>query len=363
MEHIDTLVIGAGAAGLALGYRLRRAGRDFLIVDGGDRVGDCWRERYDSLRLFSRPRYSSLPGLPIGTKHVPSRDEMADYLESYVERMHLPVRCGVRVTSVMTDGQRFQITTSQGSMTANNVVVATGAHRRAIVPPLAAQVDPEIRQLHSVDYRNPAQFAPGGVLVVGAANSGTDIALDAVAAGHPTYLAGRHPGQTPIDIDGVRSTIMVPFLMFAFRNVLTLKTPMGRKAYEASRGHGLMLIRNKLADLDAAGIIRVGRIEEVREGRPVTVDGMTPPINTIVWCTGSTPDHRFLEVPVFGPNGEVMHERGVSAVPGLFFLGLDFMYAMASGTIQGFDRDARYLMRHLRAAQSAPSQTAAVAAL
>ncbi|MGN6160759.1 MAG: flavin-containing monooxygenase, partial [Marmoricola sp.] len=200
----------------------------------------------------------------------------------------------------------------------------------------------------SLDYRNPAQFAPGGVLVVGAANSGTDIALDAARAGHPTYLAGRHPGQTPVDIDGIRGTIMIPFLMFAFRNVLTLRTPMGRKAYEEHRGHGLMLIRNKLADLDAAGINRIGRVEAVENGRPVTVDGVTPPINTIVWCTGSIADHRFLELPAFGEDGEILQERGVSPVPGLYFLGLDFMYAMASGTIQGFDRDARYLMKQFR---------------
>jgi len=352
MEHIDTLVIGAGAAGLAMGYRLQRAGRDFLIVDGAERIGDCWRERYDSLRLFSRPKYSSLPGMRIGTKHVPSRDEMADYLESYTQKTHLPVRCGVKVTSVMTDGDGFQVTTTDGVIGADNVVVATGAHRRAVLPAIAEQVSSGIRQLHSLDYRNPSQFAPGGVLVVGAANSGTDIALDAAAAGHPTYLAGRHPGQTPIDIDGVRGTIMVPFLMFAFRNVLTLKTPMGRKAYAESRGHGLMLIRNKLADLQAAGITRLGRIEEIRDGRPVTVDGTIPPINTIVWCTGSTPDHRFLEVPAFGTNGEVLQERGVSPVPGLYFLGLDFMYAMASGTIQGFDRDARHLLKHLRPASA-----------
>ncbi|MGN6722429.1 MAG: flavin-containing monooxygenase, partial [Marmoricola sp.] len=297
MEHIDTLVIGAGAAGLAMGHHLQRAGRDFLIVDGGGRVGDCWRERYDSLRLFSRPKYSSLPGRRIGTRHVPSRDEMADYLESYAQELGLPVRCGVRVTSVMQGDDGFLVTTSEGDLTARNVIVATGAHRRAVVPSIAADVDPAIRQLTSLEYRNPSQFAPGGVLVVGAANSGTDIALDAAAAGHPTYLAGRHPGQIPVDIDGIRGTIMVPFLMFAFRNVLTLKTPMGRKAHAQSRGHGLKQIRNKLADLEAAGINQIGRVEELRDGRPVTVEGVTPPVNTIVWCTGSIADHRFLEVP------------------------------------------------------------------
>jgi putative flavoprotein involved in K+ transport len=182
---------------------------------------------------------------------------------------------------------------------------------------------------------------------VGAANSGTDIALDAAAAGHDTYLAGRHPGQIPIDIDTPRGRRFIPMVMFVFRHVLTLRTPMGRKVYARHRDHGVNLVRNKLADLDAAGITRVGRIERVEHGRPIPSQGDLPQVNTVVWCTGSRGDYRFLEVPAFDEDGRPRHHRGISTVPGLYFLGMPFQFALASEQIQGLDRDARYLLRQL----------------
>ena len=344
----ETIVIGAGAAGLAMGYRLKAAGADFLILDGDERVGDTWRQRYDSLRLFSPPKFASLPGWRIPTATFPDRTEMADYLEAYAERFELPVRTGTRVLAVESDGAGFRVRTNHGELTAARVVVATGAHRRPKLPELSAQLAPSIRQLHSLEYRNPAQLAPGGVLVVGAANSGTDVALDAAAAGHPTWIAGRHPGQVPIDIDTPRGQRITPIVMFVFRHVLTLRTPMGRKVRAKSLGHGVNLVRNKLADLDAAGISRIGRIEAVRDGRPVTAEGVRPDITNVIWCTGSDPDHAFLPTAAFDTDGLPRHVRGVSAIPGLYFLGLDFQFALASGTIQGFDRDARHLLRMMR---------------
>jgi putative flavoprotein involved in K+ transport len=345
---IDTVVIGGGQAGLAMGYHLRRTGRSFVILDADERVGDCWRRRYDSLRLFSLPRYASLPGWPIPVRGFATRDEFADYLQAYAERFALPVRGGERVSSVIQEGDRLLVTATGGSFLADNVVVATGAHQRPTVPLLGADLDPEIRQLTSVDYRSPAQFGRGAVLVVGAGNSGTDVALDAAAAGHHVLLAGRHPGQVPFDIDGRSGRVLVPLVMFVFRHVLTLRTPMGRKAHAGSQGHGVGLIRNKLADLDAAGVQRIGRIERVIEGMPATADGPGLDVGTVVWCCGSTADHRFLELPVFDEHGRPKHERGVSEVPGLMFLGLHFQYALASEQIQGVSRDARYLVKHLR---------------
>jgi putative flavoprotein involved in K+ transport len=350
-----TIVIGAGAAGLALGYRLKAAGEDFLILDADERVGDTWRQRYDSLRLFSLPKFASLPGWRMPASTFPNRIEMADYLEAYAKRFELPVRTGTRVLAVETDGAGFRIRTNHGELTARNVVVATGAHRRPKLPALSAQLAPGIRQLHSLEYRSPAQLAPGGVLVVGAANSGTDVALEAAAAGHPTWIAGRHPGQVPIDIDSPRGQRIVPVIMFVFRHVLTLRTPMGRKVRATSLGHGVNLVRNKLADLDAAGVTRIGRIEEVRDGRPVTTDGVAPDVANVVWCTGSDPDHAFLPADAFDTDGTARHRRGVSTVAGLYFLGLDFQFALASGTIQGFDRDARYLLRLMRRTGKRPA--------
>ncbi|MEU8221760.1 NAD(P)/FAD-dependent oxidoreductase [Kribbella sp. NPDC048915] len=349
METVGTVVIGAGQAGLAMGYYLRRARIDFVVLEGNDRVGECWRKRYDSLRLFSLPRYASLPGLRIGTADCPNRDEMANYLEQYVDHHQLPVRTGVRVTRLTRDDDGFLVETTSGTWRADNVVVAAGMHSVPRWPAFAAEVDPSTRQLHSLEYRNPSQFADGTVLVVGAANSGTDIALEAVKT-HRTVLAGRHPGQVPVDIDSRAGHLLTPIVMFLFKYVLTRGTPMGRKAIANAVRNGLPLTRNKLEHLDAAGIQRVERIVEVREGKPVTSDGkVLDGIGTVVWCTGSDPDHRWIELPVFDEHGWPRHERGVSTdVPGLAFLGLDFQYTIASASIQGVDRDARFLVRHLR---------------
>ena len=348
--RVRTVVVGGGQAGLTMGYHLRRTGDDFVILEGSPRIGDSWRARWDSLRLFSLPRYASLPGLRIPVSGCATRDDMADYLEQYASHFELPVRTGERVLRVRRHGPGFLVSSTAGNYLAERVVVTTGAHQRPRIPALADDLDPSIRQLHSIGYRNPGQLAPGGVLVVGAANSGTDIALEAAAAGHPTWIAGRHPGQVPIDIDSRRAKVAVPLIMFAFRHVLTLRTPMGRKARRQSLDHGVQLVRNKLADLDAAGVSRIGRITEVRNGRPVTADGDSPSIATVVWCTGSEPDHAFLDLPASGADGRPVHYRGVAAEPGLYFLGLDFQFALASATIQGLDRDARYLVKQMRRA-------------
>jgi putative flavoprotein involved in K+ transport len=345
MNRVGTVVVGAGQAGLAAGYYLRD---DFVILEANERVGDCWRQRYDSLRLFSLPRYASLPGLRIGTRDCPTRDEMAEYLERYVVHHQLPVRTGVRVTRLSRDDDGFLVETTAGDCRADRVVVAAGMHSTPRWPAFAGELDPSIRQLHSLDYRNPAQLADGTVLVVGAANSGTDIALEAVKT-HRTLLAGRHPGQVPVDIDSTIGHLFTPVVMFLFKYVFTRRTPMGRKAIANALVNGLPLTRNKLEHLEAAGIERIGRIAGVRDGRPVTADGdALEDVTTVVWCTGSDPDHGWIDLPVFDADGRPRHQRGVSTdVPGLGFVGLDFQYAIASASIQGVDRDARFLVRQL----------------
>jgi len=353
---IGTVVIGGGQAGLATGYHLARHGEPFVILDSGPQVGDSWRRRYDSLRLFSFPRYASLPGWRIPVDGFPTRDEMADYLQRYAERFALPVRTGVRVNSVSRRGEQFLVDTDHGGYLADQVVVATGTHERARRPEWTDALDPAIRQLHSVEYRNPSQLAPGKVLVVGAGNSGTDIALEA-ARTHPTWLAGRHPGQVPVDIDSPRARAVIPIVMFVFRHVLTLRTPMGRAQRQQVLGHGAALVRNKIEDLQAAGITRVGRIVGVRNGLPVAEELGPLDISTVVWCTGSDADYSWLHLPVIDSDGRPRQHRGVcEAEPGLYFMGLDFQFALASATIQGVDQDARYIVRRLRRrARDAPT--------
>ena len=345
---IGTVVIGGGQAGLVTGYYLARHGEPFVILEGTARVGESWRQRYDSLRLFSFPRYASLPGWRIPVDGCPTRDEMADYLERYTERFDLPVRTGVRGEQDVPARRAFP-----------------GGHRSRLLPrrsggggnrlPSTGQHTGVGRPARSGDQAGPfgglpesVQLAPGNVLVVGAGNSGTDIALEA-ARTHPTWLAGRHPGQVPVDIDSPRARAVIPIVMFVFRHVLTLRTPMGRAQRQQVLGHGAALVRNKIEDLQAAGITRVGRIVGVRNGLPVAEELGPLDISTVVWCTGSDADYSWLHLPVIDSDGRPRQQRGVcEAEPGLYFMGLDFQFALASATIQGVDQDARYVVRRLR---------------
>ena len=352
VESIPTVIIGGGQAGLAIGYHLQRAGEQFVILDANARIGD-WRNRWDSLRLFSVLRYSSLPGWPMQVHSFPTHKEMGDYLEAHAQHFDLPVRSGVRVERLSrsdvpdqlspVDGG-FRVETSHGELRANRVVVATGGYQTPVVPDFADELAPGIQQLHSCAYRNPGQL-DGTVLVVGAGNSGAEIALESIRAGYPTWLSGRHPGQVPFRIETRMARVLVPILMFVFRRVLTLDTPLGRKIRGSAIMHGTPLVRTKLSDLQAAGVHQVGRIAGVRNGLPVTVDGVELQLQTVVWCTGYRPDYSWIDLPVTDAEGHPITTRGVSPVTGLYFIGLEFQYAAASSTIQGLDQDARYLMR------------------
>jgi len=358
-EYVPTVVIGGGQAGLAIGYHLQRAGEQFVILEANQRIGDSWRKRWDSLRLFSFPKYASLPGWRMRQAGFPTKNDMADYLEAYAEHFALPVRTGVRTERLARHGDGFVLTTNSGEIYADRVVIASGGYLDPYVPGFAAELDPDIRQLHSVQYRNPSQFVDGEVLIVGAGNSGAEIALDAVRSGHRTWLAGRHPGQVPIRIESRQAKYVVPLIMFMFRRVLTLNTPMGRKARGPALEHGNPLVRTKVEDLDAAGVSRIPRIAGIQDGKPVTTEGQTLDPKTVVWCTGFRPDYGWIELPIVGADGHPVHDRGVSPEPGLFFMGLEFQFSVASATIQGLDQDARYLMRWLRNSPATPHTQAA----
>ncbi|HET6569762.1 MAG TPA: NAD(P)/FAD-dependent oxidoreductase, partial [Rhodothermales bacterium] len=202
-EHVDTIVIGAGQAGLAAGYYLARRGHDFLILEHNVRLGENWRKRWDSLRLFTPAIYSSLPGMPFPSApyHLPGKDEVAAYLEAYAARFGLPVRLNTMVNAVRHEGDRFGVYTDGGLLTARNVIVATGAFQTPALPSFAADIDPTITQVHSSGYRNPEQLPPGPVLVVGAGNSGAQIALE-LAASREVWLAGPDVGHLPRRILG-----------------------------------------------------------------------------------------------------------------------------------------------------------------
>jgi putative flavoprotein involved in K+ transport len=347
VEQFEVVVIGGGQAGLATGYHLAKRGLRFVILEAGQRVGDAWRNRWGRLRLFTRARYDGLPGMrfPAPPASFPTKDQVADYMELYARRMDLPVRSAVVVDGLrQTDGGRFVITAKNRRIEADQVVVASGAYHEPRVPDFANQLRPSILQLHSSEYRDPSQLQPGGVLVVGAANSGGEIAFDAASA-HPTWLSGRDTGQMPFPIEGAVSAFVDPLIWFMANHVLTVDTAFGRRAEPYVRAHGTPLERVRPVDLQAAGVTRVyARTVGARDGLPFLDDGSVLDVSNVVWATGFRHDFPWIQLPVMGDDGWPMQDRGVvPGVPGLYFVGLPFQRAVASSLIGGVGRDAAYV--------------------
>jgi putative flavoprotein involved in K+ transport len=349
----NTLIIGGGQSGLAAAYHLTKAGRDCLVLDAGDRVGDSWRRRWPSLRLYSPARYDGLPGMPFpAPRHsFPTGREMADYLESYAERFELPVRTGVRIESLAREGDRYVAVADGERFEAANVIVATGGFVDPYVPEFAGKLDPSIRQLHSHDYRGPEQLQDGPVLVVGAAHSGGDIAYELAQTGHETLLSGRATGQIPFRLEGRAMRFVFPILRFVWTRVLTVRTPIGRKARAKMRAHGGPLLRVKEADLRAAGVERVARVAGVAEGLPRLEDGRVVEVANVVWCTGFHNDYSWIRFPLpIGEDGYPEQTRGaVPGVPGLYFVGLKFQDSFSSTLIMGAVRDAESVAKQIAA--------------
>ena len=365
-ERIETVVVGGGQAGLSVGYHLARRGLSFVILDANERIGDSWRKRWDSLRLFTPARFNGLDGMPFpGPAHsFSSKDEVADYLETYAARFRLPVRTGVRVRRLSRNGARFLVDAEPQLFEADNVVVAMGSYQVPRLPMFAASLDPDIVQLHSTAYRNVAQLREGRVLVVGVGNSGAEIALD-VAASLPTWLAGTESGRVPFRHGGALARLIFLPLMFRVigHRVLTVHTRVGRKMRPKLLSHAAPLVRVTPPDMAAAGIQRVSRVVGTRDGLPVLEDERVLPVENVIWCTGFRPDFSWIDLPIFGgqdkePN-EPIHVRGIVAdEPGLYFVGLAFLYAMSSGFLPGVGRDAEHVVKHIASRKQPTSDSA-----
>jgi putative flavoprotein involved in K+ transport len=352
VERFETVIVGGGQAGLSVGYHLKQQGRSFVILDAGERVGDSWRTRWDTLRLYSPAFRDGLPGMPFpaAKNAYPTKDEMADYLEAYATRFELPVRSGAAVELLTREDGCYAVATTGGRrFAADNVVVATGVFRKPYTPEFARELDPAITQLHSSDYRNLSQLQAGPVLVVGASHSGSDIAYEA-AASHQVVLSGTDTGQLPVPIESRRGRVGFRLLVLVGTHILNVNTPIGRKLRPHVRHGGGPLLRYRKKDLLAAGIDRVvGHTVGVESGLPVLGDGRVLEVRNVVWCTGFRPDFSWIRLPVeFGEDGYPVQYRGAAASsPGLYFAGLPFLHSFASMLIAGSARDSGHVARQI----------------
>jgi putative flavoprotein involved in K+ transport len=344
-RYVDTLVIGGGQSGLALGYHLSRRGLPYAIVDANDRIGDAWRNRWDSLRLFTPKRLDGLPGMPFPGYHwaFPSKDEMADYLESYARTFDIHVETSVRVERLSREGDLFVATAADRRFEADNVVVAMSSWQKPRIPDFSGDLDPSIVQRHVADYRNPGPLQEGGVLVVGAGNSGAEVAIE-LARTHDVWLSGPDTGNIPFRPESVAARILLPFIgRIIFHRILTTSTPIGKKVRPKMVSTGEPLLRVKPKDLAERGVERVPRVTGVEHGQPQLEDGRRIEVANVVWCTGFHPGFSWIDLPALDLQQPDHHRGIVGSEPGLHFLGLKFLHSVSSEQIHGVGRDAAHI--------------------
>lgn len=341
---LDVLVIGAGQAGLALGYELSRTSLSFLLVDAAPELGSSWRSRWDSLRLFSPAQYDSLPGMPFpaAADSHPSKDEVADYLAGYADHFRLPVRLSTPVLVLQRDdGGWFIATTPTETLRARTVVVATGPFHVPYTPPLSAAFDPRVRQLHSADYRNPTQLPAGAkVLVVGAANSGAQIACELADRCSVSLAVGSTPLQLPQRIAG-RDLFFWLVMIGFFR--LSADGWIARRL----RRRGDLVIGSSRRRLRRSGITLRPRLTGASGSTARFADLRAADFDAVVWATGYKPDYSWLQVPGVVIDGRIRHHGGDPDVPGLAFLGLTWQTSRGSALLGFVGADAASLAARL----------------
>jgi putative flavoprotein involved in K+ transport len=332
----DVVVVGASQAGLAVGAHLARRGLTFVIVDGGSEIGEVWSSRWDSLTLFTPAQYSGLPGMafPSPKDTYPNKDDVASYLKAYASALDLPVKLQAKVTSVTADDGRFVVATESEEIAATNVVVATGPFQVPFVPPLAGDVD--VFQVHSADYRNPAQLPDGQVLVVGGGNSGFQIADELAATRKVTLAVGQRVPSLPQRLLG--KDLFWWLSGVGFMKIST-DSRLGRKLSQRD-----VLIGSSTKRLRRAGVSLRGRLTGASGRRAVFEDGSELDVDAIVWATGYRSDHSWLDVPsIKGADGRIIHRRGVTDEPGLFFVGLPWQHTRGSALIGFVHDDAAFI--------------------
>jgi putative flavoprotein involved in K+ transport len=348
-EDFNTIVIGGGQAGLAAGYYLSQLKVSYTILDQNSRTGESWRKRWDSLHLFTPSQNNNLPGMkfPKPDFYFPSKDETADFLEAYARHFNLPIRLGVKVEKVERHAAGFHLSAGEINYHADHVIVATGAFHTPRIPDYSSALAPGILQMHSAYYRNPEDFPAQNVLVVGAGNSGAEIAMELARAGKKTWLAGRDVGRFPADKIGRLFKGKVNW--WILHRVMSIRTPIGRRMKGKVLNHGNPLIRAKREEVSEAGGEFTGRMAGVVEGKPQLEGGQVIEADGVIWATGFRPEYRWINLPVFDQHGFPRHERGVVIeMPGLYFVGLHFQSRLTSALLGGVGEDAEYICRQLQ---------------
>jgi len=340
VHHEEIIVVGAGQAGLSMGYWLKRKSRSFLLLEAGPRIGESWRQRYDSLVLFTPRRYSALPGIafPGDPEGRPTKDEMADYLEAYADHFALPIQLDTRVVGMEKHGETFILQTTQDTYQAATVIVATGPFHHPRIPAFASALSQEVQQLHSASYHNPSQIPQGPVLVVGAGDSGAHLAAE-LAHAHPVSLAAAHPLYfVPLTLLGKS--------LFWYLDHLRLLEVDG----ERSLGAWLKAQPEPVLGLELKQVLRERQVQirpraTSAQGNVVQfADGSQTQVRTVIWATGYRQDFSWIRISGLADEcGRPREQQGVSSTPGLFFLGFPWQPSRGSALVGWVGKDARRL--------------------
>jgi putative flavoprotein involved in K+ transport len=355
-EVLDVVVVGGSQSGLAMAWHLTQQGLRFVVLEAGPEVGHVWRSRWDTLKLFTPAQYDALPGLafPAPADTYPTKDPVADYLQAYATAFDLPVRVNARVTSLTRTDDGFEVRTADATYRARQVVVATGPFQVPFVPPMAAKLDASVTQVHSAHYRNPQALPDGPVLVVGGGNSGFQIAEELAATRTVDLsIATRYP-MLPQRFLG-RDLFWWLTRLRLMR--VTASSRLGRRV----AGRGEFVIGTNRRRLERKGVRFRPRLVDA-EGRTVRFADhrLLEDVGVVVWATGYRPDYAWIHVPGVVREGHVVHRRGVTEVPGLYFLGLSWQHTRGSALLGFVQEDAAYLANQLQAHQAAVSATAGV---